>query len=534
MTNSGPTRRWLHAAGGAAFLAALTATAPLAGAQDAPAVAQSSADQAATLDLRTAPKLPNPPVPQGVVFNRPTMPMADYLAAQRRPVGTKPADEAAAAATAPGTALSLYYQTTSINETLFGGFPPDGDIATGRHFTVQIVNYGVTIYNLDSGTLAEQVSFATFFGDNTSFLFDPRAIYDPVWQRFVVMADGCNPCSGAGTSSFFKVAISQTSDPTGAYFIYTVGTGSAPGDFADFPQLGMDLNSLIFTYNDFLANGNFSDARTFAHPKAYLYNGLGSFAPVFGGSGCTVAPPYVLDNHGPTFTLAACPNDNGISLGAMTNSGLTNVALNQWQAKIPVTAYTSPPCAPQPGVNYCLDTSDARFENRSLQVGTRILNVHTITDGTATPQWYEFDTSGNSLLGSAKWFATNTSSDWHPSIVANTLGVTGSQVVGETFGTWMSVDATKNSNLQLRAIGGPGDTVSPPSAGLGAGIPVGPASAQPLTNQTFNGNRSGDYSYISLYPGPVGSCLANEFAVLEGEVSLGTNWGTRIGIVKHC
>ena len=45
-------------------------------------------------------------------------------------------------------------------------------------------------------------------------------------------------------------------------------------------------------------------------------------------------------------------------------------------------------CAPQPGVNYCLDTSDARFENRSLQVGTRILNVHTITDGTATPQWY--------------------------------------------------------------------------------------------------------------------------------------------------
>jgi len=135
-------------------------------------------------------------------------------------------------------------------------------------------------------------------------------------------------------------------------------------------------------------------------------------------------------------------------------------------------------------------------------------------------------------VGSSEWFVSGSSSDWHPSIVVNGVGATGPSPTGETFGTWMTVDATNNINLQLRAIGGDGTA---DSAGLGAGIAVGPASATALTNQTFNGNRAGDYSYISLYPGPVGGCQANEFAILEGEVAHDlTHWGTRLGIVKHC
>jgi hypothetical protein len=31
--------------------------------------------------------------------------------------------------------------------------------------------------------------FATFFQDGTNFIFDPRVIYDPYWDRFVVIAD---------------------------------------------------------------------------------------------------------------------------------------------------------------------------------------------------------------------------------------------------------------------------------------------------------------------------------------------------------
>ena len=85
--------------------------------------------------------------------------------------------------------------------------------------------------------------------------------------------------------SVFELAISQTSDPTGAYFIYRFGPGTATGDFADFPQMGMDLNSIILTYNDFFLAGGL-DARTAAIAKAYLYNGLAFSVPLFGGGTC--------------------------------------------------------------------------------------------------------------------------------------------------------------------------------------------------------------------------------------------------------
>ncbi len=526
-------KKWQWSAGAIAVLfAMLMASIQGARAEDAPVVGQTGVKQPATVDLRNAPARQTVRPPPGFNFNRPTP------GARTAPGGQGPPRAAGAVPAGPGTALSLFFQSGSVNENVGGGVPPDGDIATSQHFTVQMNNFVFTMYNLDNGTLAKQVNFATFFGDPTSFLFDPRIFYDPLWNRFVALVDACNPCSPAASNvSFLEFAVSKTGDPTGQWFLYSTSVGTNTGDFADFPQMGMDLNSFIITYNDFLLNGSF-DARTFAFPKAYYYNGLVQNVPIFGGSGCTIAPPYVLDNGGPSYTLVACPGDNGVYLGPMFNSGLSNVSLTHWQAKVAVTAYSIPPCAPQPGVVYCLETTlDNRFENRSAQIGNaagggiRIWNVHTIlagSPGTATPRWYEFNTSTNALVGNGIWFASGTSSDWRPSIVVNGVGATGSSPTGETFGTWMSVDAT--NNLQLRAIGGSFD-----SAGAGAGIAVGPASAQPLTNQTFEGrNRTGDYSYISLFPGPFGSCAANEIAILEGEVSLGPIWGTRVGIVKHC
>jgi hypothetical protein len=538
MTKLCPGIKWSWVVGGAAVLAAAlmasapgarAAAAPTIGTSDAPTVGNVSSDAATKIDLGSAPAQPTVPMPAGLAINRPTMPAADYQAAQQRAAapGT-PADKTAPEA--PATALSLVAQIPSTNETQFGGFPPDGDIATSSNWTVQIVNYALQMYCLTSCSQSSKlINFASFFGDSR-FLFDPRIIFDPVWQRWVVLVDGCSPCSGTGTASFFALAISQTSDPTGGYFVYKFAVGTATGDFVDFPQMGMDLNSIIFTYNDFAAT--FFDARTFAIAKAYLYNGLGFGVNVFGGSGCTVAPPYVLDNGSPSYTLVACPNDNGVYLGPIFNSGLSNMSVQHWQAKVPVPAYTVPPCAPQPGVSYCLDTSDNRFENRSAQIGNRIWNVHEISDGTATPEWYEFNTGNSTLVSTDIWFRTGTSTDWHPSIIVNGVGATASNPTGEAFGTWMSVDAANNQNLSLRAIGGNGNL---DRAGHGAGIAIGPASATALTDQTFMGNRSGDYSYISLYPAPAGGCSANEWALLEGEVAFDlTNWGTRVAIVKHC
>ncbi len=225
----------------------------------------------------------------------------------------------------------------------------------------------------------------------------------------------------------------------------------------------------------------------------------------------------------------------------MTNTGHSAATLN-WDNPVLVGGalfHGIPPNAPQPGVDYPLDTGDNRFENRSLQVGSRLLNAATISyerPGAGYPAsavWFDFNigVSPHTLQSENIWYASYfTSSDWHPSVNANTVG---GSPLGETFGTWMSVDATNNVNVQLRAIGWTGDDVSG-----GPGIPVY-TSPRALTGQTdANGiHRSGDYSYIALYPAAALGCTQpNEIGILTGETagpSLGL-WGTRVGIVKHC
>src|SRR5205085_10454623 len=111
----------------------------------------------------------------------------------------------------------------------------------------------------------------------------PRVIWDPYWNRFVVVANGCTSCNTASNESVFELAVSETGDPTGDWHVNRFNPGAATGDFVDFPQMGMDMNSVIFTFNDFLLNGGL-DARTFAFAKATLYNGFGGSSALYGGS----------------------------------------------------------------------------------------------------------------------------------------------------------------------------------------------------------------------------------------------------------
>jgi hypothetical protein len=126
--------------------------------------------------------------------------------------------------------------------------------------------------------------------------------------------------------------------------------------------------------------------------KAYLYNGRGANYPVFGGSSCTMAPPYVLDNSGVDYVITICPGGNVVWIASLTNTGLTNVNQHLWDNTVTVGQYGIPPQAVQPGIDYPLDTGDNRFENRSLQVGSRLLNTAAVNlGGFPAPSYYNFN-----------------------------------------------------------------------------------------------------------------------------------------------
>lgn len=436
-----------------------------------------------------------------------------------RPAPSPGAAPAAIVPNAPPVLSAINFN--GINETQSGSFPPDNDLSVGPSHVLQVTNFAVSIYN-KSGGLLMRTNFATFFGSGSEFVFDPRTFYDPFRDRFIVLADG-QQGSGATAQSFFWIAITQTGNPTGAYFIYHFAI-TGPGDFLDFPELGMDRNSILVTVNDFKADGTF-DAFVFALPKTPMYSGAGTNFFFFGGNLCTVAPPYVLDTNPATFFLMACPNASTVDLKVMRNSGTPNTTTYGLQATISVGAYSTPPLAPQAGIDYPLETGANQFANRSIQYSDRIWNVHTINvGGFATPRWYELSTSANSLLASGIWFAAGTSSDWWPHLTANASG--------EVFGTWMSNQVSPAVHLQVRFIGEQGGL----SAGSGSGTAIF-TSSQALTGQTFPAgrNRTGDYAAAALDPLAVVGCAANRRAYVVGETTSAANvWGSRIARVGFC
>jgi hypothetical protein len=223
-------------------LAICAAIAPPASAQDTALTISSGA--ARTVDLRTAPEVSAVGQPAGLAINRPTMPMADYLTAKNAAAARSGASRPQSGATPPSTAdVSLYTQVAGPNQAQSGGgFPPSGDIATSSQWMVQVVHNLVTMYNWNTNAF-KQVSLATFFQDSTDFLFDPRVIYDPYWDRFVVLVGGLSP---SNVLSPLWVGVSQTGDPSGAWLNYGLILTDFTS-FADFPQLGMDLNSIIVT-----------------------------------------------------------------------------------------------------------------------------------------------------------------------------------------------------------------------------------------------------------------------------------------------
>lgn len=390
-------------------------------------------------------------------------------------------------------------------------FPPDTHGAAGLTQFVEITNSHLDVYERsDLATRDLSVSLNGFFGYTAKVLFDPRVVYDSTWNRWVITAEAFPE---SPTVQLYFFAISQTSDASGPYFMYRVNINLLDDDFWDYPQLGMDQDSIIFTGNTF-GPTSFRGARVFAVAKARLYNGLGFSVPVFINLCGTLAPPIVLDNNPNTYLVCAQPLGSTVTKYTMTNSSRPDGTALTFST-IDVPFYRLPRSAEQPGTDFILDSLDARFVNASTQVGDSLWQVHTIafpTNGSPTPRFYEFDTRMNTINQSGFFFADDFSDDFNASITVDRSDT-------RAFVTWSSTNAQRNTNAQVR-FGGckpatPSctiDTTAPPE----------------MTSMTFfRFGRWGDYSAITLDPGNAdGAYLVNEYIIGN------TMWGSRIAQIR--
>ena len=336
---------------------------------------------------------------------------------QGSPFGAAPLPGGAAPAPAAPTGVLGSFDGVSDLEAC-GPFcrPPDPDMAVGNTHIATVTNSNLNVYNkLPFGQIAS-VRLNAFFGYEEEFAFDPRVLYDEDWDRWIVYAEAFPQENGAQA---FLFAISTTSSPVGSYYRYIVNINVfGNDDFWDFGQMGMDQDSLIFTGNVF-GPSDFRGARTFALAKARVYNGLGFSVPLFINLEGTLAPPRVRDQNAFTYLVAAPPEGNVVWKYTMRDSSRPNQTRLSLDA-IPVPFYTVPANASQPGTASLLDTLDARFQNRSTQVGNSIFQVHTVALGPfPTPLWYEFNGVTNTIVQGGYVYRSLTSHDFNPHIAAN-------------------------------------------------------------------------------------------------------------------
>lgn len=527
MTNRQRVRRVM-----ASMLAALTLSLGLA--QTATGAAPGDNEGRATETVKLSPaKVVNPSGkaeskhPRQDVGPRPTL-TAEQLAASQKMRPQQRPTVGSQKSLAPPASQGSFEGLAQPPSTLR---PPDTHGAVGLNHFVEVVNgRGVGVYT-KAGTLVKNVTFASFFGYTAQTIFDPRVVYDKKWNRWIIVAEAF-PESSTVQRVFF--AVSTTSDPTGSFFIYSMDPPENPGDFFDYPQLGMDQDALIFTANIFNLADVYVRSRVFGIAKADFYNGFGATFPYFNvGTPGTVAPPIVEDNRANAYLVAASPAANNVvRLFRATGMGRSNASV-VLQSSIPVPAFSVPPDARQPGSTNRLDTLDARFQNNSTQIGNQLLNIHTInTSGFPTPKWYQFNTSTNAVTTSGFVLETGDSDDFNPSVVGSRIGGTATNPIGRMFFTWSATDAVGTGLHQAR-VKGSGRLATDPVTVFGGSTFAN--AAVPYNPSADTVERWGDYSAVTIDPVSYIGCPTGNRAFLVNERHINsTQWGSRIGRLGFC
>jgi hypothetical protein len=452
------------------------------------------------------------------------------------------ADQIEATSAAPAGVISSNF--AGVNQATgcaSGCFPPDTTGAVGNTQFLETVNSHYDVYTKAAPpTRTQSVTLNSKMGETASFLFDPRALYDATWDRFVVIATR-QPTSSTDPNVYFRLSVSTGASASGTLFNYAVGFSGGvftAGRWIDYPILGMDQDSLLISGNLYQRNadGSNSYVTTFAisFAKSRLYNGLGFFSPAFTGLPFRIAPPQVqsFDQNNASFWAATSTGtSSSIGLFRMNDSANPSSTTMVAQANVAHPAglgsTTAPPLADQPGAAD-LDTVSRAMQVPGQQVGTSLWIVHTDGGSSASfafPRYFQINTSSNTVTRFGTFFASSTSDDWNASV---TVGSNGDRV----YFTYSSTSPTVNPQMRVVVCQ---VSASNCTTNLGAGNLIATSASTQVQTDTFGRNRWGDYSAVSLDPVANGACPAERRAWAVNQRALTTtSWGTQIAGFGSC
>lgn len=299
-----------------------------------------------------------------------------------------------------GTA-SLPLVGRNFNANVTNGTPNDNDFAIGNNgLMISCVNSNILILN-DTGRALIQRSLSVF-GNALGPLnrtYDPRAIYDPIADRFIVVY------LQGSTSKDTRIIVgfSETNDPTKAWNLYQI-PGNITGDssWSDYPIISLSKTELFITVNRLRDNSSWQEgfmesyiwqietAKGYAGDslvqKVYTdikYNGkpVWSICPVKGGATLHGPDMYFL-SHRP----ADLSNDT-IFVHYINNTIASGKATLGMRVLKNPQPYGLQPNAIMPN-KYKLQTNDARVLSAMYEGGVIYYVGNSINPSTFSPSIY--------------------------------------------------------------------------------------------------------------------------------------------------
>jgi len=285
-----------------------------------------------------------------------------------------------------------------------GYVPPDTNGSVGPNHYVQTVNVSLAIWDKDGTELVSPVAINSLwagFGGicETNNNGDPIVLYDRRADRWMI-----SQFALASGDNHQCIAISQTGDPTGAYYLYDFPYGELMNDY---PHFGIFGDAYYMGVNQFGAAG-WAGGGVAAYERDKMLVGAEAQQVIISGQGFSpeVFTPMPLDVDG----VVQPPVDmNQLFVWA---DGEGQSKLHVWEmdldwsdpaattftavAELDVAAFTSPANATQPNGEE-LDAlgirSMFRTSYRNIGGDGKILFTHNIAGPAGQPvaRWYQLD-----------------------------------------------------------------------------------------------------------------------------------------------
>ena len=177
------------------------------------------------------------------------------------------------AASPPPSASFMGLDDIPMVDSSYIVIPPDTGGAVGLAKIMSGLNNNYRIFSKSDGSVVSTVGTATFWAPSgetaLNGLTDPRTLYDPYNNRWIAVMQTVT--TGAGN---ILVAVSQSSDPSGNWFLYRFAIGAT----IDFPIVGFNKNWITVSINRYSNAGLFQRGITLVvnYPMARAGTGSGT------------------------------------------------------------------------------------------------------------------------------------------------------------------------------------------------------------------------------------------------------------------